>query len=169
MNYLVTVLENKQQAEEAYSILQKDGIAPEKITILGQGYQSADEFGLINPNHQASERASKLAYMLIPFGFVAGYVFNLLTGIHLFSFTNSTAEHIIGGILGAASGLLGAVFVGGGVGLTTGSGDALTYRNRLNAGKYIIVTKGTDSLIRQATKLLRQFEPEYIQGYEEPV
>lgn len=85
MNYLVTVLENKQQAEEAYSILQKDGIAPEKITILGQGYQSADEFGLINPNHQASKRAGKLAYMLIPFGFVAGYVFNLLTGIHLFS------------------------------------------------------------------------------------
>lgn len=107
--------------------------------------------------------------MLIPFGFVAGYAFNLLTGIHLFSFTNSITEHIIGGILGAASGFLGAIVVGGGVGLTTGSGDALTYRNRLNAGKYIIVTKGTDSLIRQATKLLRQFEPEYIQGYEEPV
>jgi hypothetical protein len=169
MNYLVTVLANKQQAEEAYSILQKDGIPPEQVTILGQGYQSADEFGLINPNQQATKRASKLAYMLIPFGFVAGYVFNLLTGIHLFSFTNSITEHVIGGILGAASGLLGAIIVGGGVGLTTGSGDALTYRNRLNAGKYIIVTKGTDSLIRQATKLLRQFEPEYIQGYEEPV
>ena len=60
MNYLVTVLENKQQAEEAYSILQKDGIKQKKITILGQGYQSADEFGLINPNDQASKRASKL-------------------------------------------------------------------------------------------------------------
>ncbi len=168
MNYLITVLENKQQAEEAYSVLQKDGISPEKVTILGQGYQSADEFGLIDPNQQASKRARKLAYMLIPFGFIAGYTFNVLTDIHLFSFTNDLAEHIIGGILGAASGFLGAIFVGGGVGLTTGSGDALTYRNRLNAGKYIIVTKGTDSLIRQATKLLRQFEPEYIQGYEEP-
>ena len=168
MNYLVTVLENKQQAEEAYSVLQKNGISPEKITILGQGYQSADEFGLINPNLQANKRAKKLAYMLIPFGFIAGYTFNLLTGIHLFSFTNAIAEHIIGGILGAGSGLLGAIIVGGGVGLTTGSGDALTYRNRLNQGKYIIVTKGTDSLILQATKLLRQYDPEYIQGYEEP-
>lgn len=169
MNYLVTVLENKQQAESAYSLLQQDGIASDQVTILGQGYESADDFGLINPNQQAKKRAKKLAYMLIPFGFVAGYVFNVLTGIHLFDFTNSLTEHIIGGILGAASGLLGAVVVGGGVGLTTGSGDALTYRNRLNAGKYIIVTRGTDSLIRQATKLLRQFEPEYIQGYEEPV
>lgn len=168
MNYLVTVLENKQQAEEAYSVLQRDGIPTEEITILGRGYQSADEFGLINPNTQASKRAKKLAYMLVPFGFVAGYAFNVLTGIYLFSFTNAVAEHIIGGILGAASGLLGAIIVGGGVGLTTGSGDALTYRNRLNEGKYIIVTKGQDSSIRQATRLLRQFEPEFIQGYEEP-
>ena len=169
MNYLVAVLDNKQQAEQAYSTLQQDGISPEKVTILGQGYKSADEFGLIDPERQAGKRAKKMTYMLIPFGFVAGYVFNVLTGIHLFSFTNSITEHIIGGILGAASGFLGAIFIGGGVGLTTGKTDALTYRNRLNAGKYIIVTQGTDSIIRQATKLLRQFEPEYIQGYEEPV
>lgn len=167
MNYLITVLEDKQQVEEAYSTLQQNGISPEKITILGKGYQNADEFGLIDPNQQASKRARKLAYMLIPFGFVAGYVFNVLTGIELFSFTNSIAEHIIGGVLGAASGLLGAIVVGGGVGLTS-SRDSLTYRNRLNSGKYIIVTKGTDSIIRQATKLLGQFDPEYIQGYEEP-
>ncbi len=169
MNYLVTVLADKQQAQEAYSVLSQDGIPTEKITILGEGYQSADDFGLIDPNQQASKRAKKLAYMLVPFGFVAGYAFNVLTGIQLFSFTNSITEHIIGGVLGAASGLLGAVFVGGGVGLTVGSGDALTYRNRLNAGQYIIITEGTDSVIRQATKLLRQFEPEFIQGYTEPV
>ena len=168
MNYLITVLEDKQQVEEAYSTLKGNGIPAEKISILGEGYQSADDFGLINPNFQASKRVRKLAYGLIPFGFAAGYTFNVLTGIHLFSFTNSVTEHIIGGVLGAVSGLLGAIVVGGGVGLTTGSGDALTYRNRLNAGKYIIVTQGTDSLIRQATKLLRQYEPEYIQGYQEP-
>lgn len=169
MNYLVAVLANKQQVEEAYSTLRQDGIPTDKVTILGQGYQSADDFGLINPNQQASKRGKKLAYWLVPFGFAAGYIFNVLTGIEIFAFTNAIADHIIGGVLGAASGLLGAIIVGGGVGLTVGSGDALTYRNRLNAGQYIIITKGTDSLIRQATRVLRQFEPEYIQGYEEPV
>lgn len=168
MNYLIAVLANKQQAEEAYSTLQQDGIPTEKVTILGKGYQSADDFGLVNPNQQASKRIKKLAYWLVPFGFAAGYLFNVLTGIEIFSFTSAVINHIIGGILGAASGLLGASIVGGGVGLTVGSGDVLTYRNRLNAGKYIIVTQGTDSLIRQATRLLRQFEPEYLQGYEEP-
>lgn len=168
MNYLIAVLADKLQAEEAYNTLKNEGVPPEKITILGEGYQSADDFGLINPNQQASKRAKKLAYWLVPFGFAAGYAFNVLTGIEIFAFTSPLADHIIGGVLGAASGLLGAFVVGGGVGLTVGSGDALTYRNRLNAGQYIIVTEGTDSLIRQATRLLRQFEPEYIQGYEEP-
>ena len=168
MNYLMAVLANKQQAEQAYSELKQDGISPKKITILGKGYQSADEFGLSDPNQQARKGVKKLAYWLVPFGFVAGYVFNVLTGIELFSFTNSFAEHIIGGVLGAASALLGAFIIGGGVGLTVGSGDALTYRNRLNNGQYIIVVKGSDNLIRQSTKILRGFEPEYIQGYEEP-
>lgn len=46
-----------------------------------------------------------------------------------------------------------------------GSGDALAYRNRLNAGKYLVVVKGTEDLTRQATRVLRSFEPENIQGY----
>ena len=169
MNYLITVLANKQQAETARIELQQDGIPSDKITILGEGYQNADDFGLIDPNIQAKKGVKKLAYWTIPFGFVAGYVFNVLTGIQLFAFTSPFAEHVIGGILGAVSALLGAFIVGGGVGLTAGSGDALTYRNRLNAGQYIIVTKGSDSSIRQATKILRGFEPEYIQGYQEPI
>jgi hypothetical protein len=77
-------------------------------------------------------------------------------------------NHIIGGLLGAASGVLDAYLVGGGVGLTQGSGDALAYHNRLNAGKYLIVVKGTEELTRQATRILRSFEPENIQGYVEP-
>lgn len=77
-------------------------------------------------------------------------------------------NHFIGGFLGAASGAMGALLVGGGVGLTVGSGDALPYRNRLNAGKYLIVVKGTEELTSQATRVLRQIEPENIQGYTEP-
>lgn len=168
MNYLITVLADRSQAETARTELQQDGIPSDKITILGKGYRSADDFGLLDPDIQAKQGVKKLAYWVIPFGFIAGYVFNVLTGIQLFSFTSPIAEHIIGGILGGASALFGAFIVGGGVGLTVGSGDALTYRNRLNAGQYIIVTRGSDGLIRQATKILRGFEPEYIQGYQEP-
>jgi hypothetical protein len=167
MNYLVAVLSDRTQVEAAYSALKQADLPIEQIAILGKGYQSADEFGLIEPKQEASKGAKKLSTWLIPFGFAAGYAFNLLTGIEIFHQLGAIGNHIIGGILGAASGLLGAIFVGGGVGLTVGSGDALAYRNRLNSGKYLIVAKGTEELTNRVTKILRQFEPENIQGYAE--
>ncbi|MCX7592907.1 MAG: hypothetical protein N2235_03920 [Fischerella sp.] len=167
MNYLVAVLPDRLQAEEAYSALEKAGLPTNQIDILGKGYKSADEYKLIDPNLQAKKGVSRLSIWLIPFGFVAGYAFNLLTGIEIFPI-GSLGNHLIGGLLGAAAGALGAYLVGGGVGLTVGSGDALPYRNRLNEGKYLIVVKGSEQLTRQATRILRQFEPENLQGYGEP-
>ena len=168
MNYLIAVLSTRNQAEEAYTALERENLPMEQITILGRGYQSADEFGLIEPNQQARKQSRKLAYWIVPFGFVAGYAFNLLSGIEIFSWAGNLGNHVIGGLLGAASGGLGALLVGGGVGWTVGSGDALPYRNRLNAGKYLIIAKGNEQLIRQATRILRPLEPENLQGYTEP-
>lgn len=167
MSYLVAVLSDRSQAEAAYSALEKEDLPNTQIDILGNGYKSADEYGLINPSQQARKGAKRLVFWLVPFGFVAGYAFNVLTGIEILS-APPLFNHIIGGLLGAASGALGAYFVGGRVGLTVGSGDALPYRNRLDAGKYLIVVKGTEELTRQATRVLRQFEPENLQGYTEP-
>lgn len=167
MNYLIAVLSNRVQAEAAYSALEQAGLADGQIDILGNGYKSADEYGLIDPNQQARKGATRLAYWTVPFGFAAGFAFNLLSGIEISAAIPPIGNHIIGGLLGAASGGLGAYFVGSGVGLTAGSGDALPYRNRLNAGKYLLVVKGTEELTRRATSILRQFEPENIQGYSE--
>ncbi|WP_193196196.1 hypothetical protein [Nostoc sp. MG11] len=166
MNYLVAVLPDKRQTEAAYSALEEAGLEMSQVNILGKGYKSADEFGLINPKKQAHKQVNRLLYWLVPFGFIAGYTFNFLTQIEIFPQATTFGNEIIAGLLGAASGALGAVLIGGGV---VGSGDALPYRNRLNAGKYLIVVNGNEDLIREATRLLRQFEPENIQGYiEEP-
>jgi len=165
MNYLVAVLQNRIEAELAYTTLEKKNLPMDQITILGKGYQSADEFGLIDPNLQARKQAIKMLYWLLPFGFAAGYAFNLQTGINLFPWAGAVGNHIIGGIFGAIAGAMGGFFVGGGVGLSIGSGDALPYRNRLEQGKYLIVVKGSETLIEQATPVLRQFKPETIQGY----
>jgi hypothetical protein len=165
MNYLVAVLSDRIQAEEAYSALERQGLPMAKIAILGKGYKSADEYGLLDPNQEASKQVKLMAIWLVPFGFAAGYVFNLITGLDTFAWAGDIGSHIIGGLLGAASGALGSIFVGGGVGLTSGSGDALPYRNRLSAGKYLVVVKGSEALTRQATTILRQFEPENLQGY----
>ncbi|MBD2503855.1 hypothetical protein [Anabaena azotica] len=162
MNYLVAVLPDRIQAEAAYLALEKEGI---NSTILGRGYKTADEFGLIDPNLQARKQAKLMSLWLVPFGFFAGFTFSYITGLNTFAWAGEIGNHVVGGLLGAASGALGGVVVGGGVGLVVGGGDALPYRNRLDAGKYLIVVQGTEALSRQATKILRQFEPENLQGY----
>lgn len=165
MNYLIAVLADRIQAEAAYLALEKEAI---KSTILGRGYKTADEFGLIDPNEQAKKQTQFMAIWLVPFGFFAGVTFSLLTGLDTFAWAGEIGNHIIGGLLGAVAGAMGSAFAGGGVGLLVGSGDALPYRNRLNAGKYLIVVQGSEILTRQATRVLRQFEPENIQGYAAP-
>ncbi|MBD1822788.1 hypothetical protein H6F51_09805 [Cyanobacteria bacterium FACHB-DQ100] len=168
MSYLVAVLSDRIQAEAAYSALEKEGLPMDKITILGRGYKSADEYGLIDPNETARKQVRLMASWLVPFGFVGGAAFNVITGLDTFAWAGEIGSPLIAGILGGLSGLMGSVFVGGGVGMVVGGGDALPYRNRLNAGKYLIVVNGSDTLIRQATRSLRAFDPESLQGYAEP-
>ena len=166
MNYVIAVLANRLEAEEAYTALEKSGIPLAQIAILGRGYKTADEFGLIDPVQQAKKRARFMAYWLIPFGFAGGYLFNLITGLDTLDWAGEPGNHIVGGFLGAIGGAMGSVFVGGGVGFATSSGSALPYRNRLDAGQYLVVAKGSKSLLDRATTILRKFALESIQGYE---
>ncbi|MCU0549784.1 MAG: hypothetical protein MUC48_10605 [Leptolyngbya sp. Prado105] len=168
MTYLVAVLKDRIQAEAAYSALEKEGLPMDKVAILGRGYKSADEYGLIDPNEQARKQVRLMASWLVPFGFIGGACFNVITGLDTFSWAGEIGSPLIAGILGGLSGLMGSVFVGGGVGMVVGGGDALPYRNRINAGKYLVVVNGSDVLIRQATRSLRAFDPESLQGYAEP-
>ncbi|MGD1852813.1 MAG: hypothetical protein ACFB2W_01045 [Leptolyngbyaceae cyanobacterium] len=164
-NYLIAVLSNRLTAEAAYDALERAALPMQKISVLGKGYKSADEFGLIDPDAAADEQSNLLAYGTIPFGFVAGVAFSVLSGLETFSWAGDFGNYLISGFLGAASGGLGAFMVGRLVGWTAGSGDAIAYRNRLNQGKYLIIAQGTDELVYQATRVLRQYEPENIQGY----
>ncbi len=169
MDYIVAVLSNQIQAEAAYSALAKEGLPSDQIDLLGDGYQSADDYGLIHPNEAARIGANRQLYWLVSFGFIAGYAFNWLTAIEIIPAIDPIANHFIGGLFGAVAGAMGAYFNGGIVGLTVGSGDALPYRNRLNSGKYLIIVKGTGKLTQQANLVLNQFEPENIQGYTESI
>ena len=173
MDYLVAVVSDRIKAEEAYTALEKAGIPTSQMSILGKGYKTADEFGLIDPGQQAKKRAMLMAIWLVPFGFAGGYMFDLVTGVNSFDWAAEPWNHILGGFAGAIGGAMGSVFVGGGVALSpgsgdplsAGSGDALPYRNRLNAGKYIVIVQGATSLKNKATSILRPLNPENLQGY----
>jgi hypothetical protein len=166
-NYLVAVLPNRIEAESAYLSLEDARLPIESLDILGRGYKSADDFGLINPNEAAQKQSEQLANGLVPFGFIAGFLFNVLTGIELISWIGPMGNHVLGGVFAAAAAALGAATTGALTGWTTGSGDAIAYRNRLNAGKYLIIARGTATFTRDAARLLQQYNLENIQGYIE--
>lgn len=169
MNYLIAVFSDRLQAEAAYTELETQQIPLDAVAILGKGFQSADEYGLIDPNEQARRQAKFMATWLVPFGFVVGVLFDSITGLQTFTpWAGALGNKVISGLLGAGSGALGSIVVGGGVGLVLGSGDALPYRNRLRAGKYLVVVKGNDRLTNKATMILQRQRPENLQGYEAP-
>ncbi|MBD2461203.1 hypothetical protein H6G89_09115 [Oscillatoria sp. FACHB-1407] len=168
MNYVIAVLPDRIQAEAAYTALEKAGLPLDKISILGKGYQTADEFGFIDPSQQARKQAQLMSYWLVPFGFIAGYVFNELTQIELFPWAGVLGNHLIGGVFGAIAGGMGSLFIGGGSGIAFGSGDALPYRNRLKQGKYLVVVKGAPNVTNQASRILKELNPENLQGYVDP-
>ena len=166
MSYLIAVLPDRIKAEEAYTALEKSNVPQSQMSILGRGYKTADEFGLVNPGEQAKKGAISMAYWLVPFGFAGGYVFNLITGLDTFDWAGEPGNHIVGGILGAIGGAMGSFFVGGGTTLTTSNDDSLPYRNRLKEGKYLVVVKGSELIQQKAATILRRFNPENLQGYQ---
>lgn len=168
MNYVIAVLADRIQAEAAYSLLEKEGLPMKQVSILGKGYKTADEFGLIDPKQPARKQAKLMSFWLIPFGFVAGVAFNLSTQYQLVPEAGMIGNHLLGGLLGAVAGAMGSFFVGGGAGLMFGSGDALPYRNRLKEGKYLVVVSGAPNVTNKATSILRSLETESLQAYVDP-
>ncbi|MEE3717125.1 hypothetical protein V2H45_10245 [Tumidithrix elongata RA019] len=169
MNYLVTVWRDRIQAEEAYSALEKEGFPMDEVSILGRGYKTADEYGLADPMDSARKQAFFMAYWLVPFGFISGIGFSVISELQTFAWAGSIGNHLIGGILGGFAGGMGSLFVGGGVGLATGSSDSIPYRNRLSEGKYLVVVKGADSAIARANRIMRQYRPENVKSYAAPL
>lgn len=165
MSYLVAILGDRIKAEEAYTALEKANITMNSVDILGRGFKSADEYGLIDPKEEAWKQIRRMAVWIVPFGFAGGVAFNISTGLNTFPWAGALGNQIIGGVLGAIGGAMGSFFIGGGTSL---AGDAVSYRNRISAGKYLVVVKGSDALISQASRILRAFRPENIQGYTDP-
>ncbi len=168
MTYLIAVVSDRIQAENAYTVLEKANFTPKQIMIVGTGYKSADELGLVDSKLQGIQRAKFMAYWLVPFGFIAGYSFDLITKLHTFDWAGEPGNHILGGLLGAMGGAMGSFFVGGGVGLSFSNKDDVPYRQLLNQGKYLVVVEGSENLKAQATQILKPLQPENLQSYSEP-
>lgn len=163
MRYLVAAFCDRTNAEEAYARLKANNFAMDDIAILGKGYKTTDEFGLQNPKEAAWTQVRRMAIWLVPFGFGGGFVFDTITGLDTFTWAGRLGNQLLGGLLGAGSGLMGSFFIGGGPPLLFNNNET-PYRDRIEAGEYLIVVNGGESVITQAARILQALEPETIEA-----
>lgn len=167
MKYLIAVLPNREQAEAAANALGESKFPRDQISIMGEGLESTAGLGIVEAPDQARIRSRQVAYWLMSLGFLGAFAFNWLNGIELIPNAAAILNHALAGLIGALGGALVSVIVGGPLGWTR-SGDALSLRNRLEAGKYIVAVQGEGSKIQTAAGALKRFQPEMVQVYEVP-
>ncbi|MBE9070234.1 hypothetical protein IQ260_26690 [Leptolyngbya cf. ectocarpi LEGE 11479] len=161
MRYLVAAFRDRTQAEEAYARLESNNFSMDDIAILGEGYQTDDEFGLQDPKEAAWRQVRLMALWLVPFGFGGGFVFDTITGLDTFAWAGRLGNQLLGGLLGAGSGLMGSFFIGGGPALLFNNNET-PYRDRIEAGEYLVVVNGGENVIIQAARILQALEPEVL-------
>ncbi|MBX2864276.1 MAG: hypothetical protein KTR27_12060 [Leptolyngbyaceae cyanobacterium MAG.088] len=163
MRYLVAAFSDRTNAEEAHARLESSNFNMDDIAILGKGYKTTDEFGLKTPQEEAWSQVKRMAIWLAPFGFAGGVVFDSITGLNTFEWTGRLGNQLLGGVLGAGSGLMGSFFIGGGPPLLFKNNET-PYRDRIAAGEYLVVVNGGESIITQAARVIQALDPDTIEA-----
>jgi hypothetical protein len=155
MNYLVAVLKDRNAAEEAYTALEKAGLALQDVGIVGKGFREMDSYKTLqDPSEDAKRQSRWMAVWLVPFGFFGGVVFTQMTQFQTFSWAGYVGNYVVGGIVGSLSGLMGSVFVGGGVSLLFGGKEGMPLRQHLAEGRYLVIASGSEGTMRKAIPIL---------------
>ncbi|NJK72555.1 MAG: hypothetical protein HC926_04490 [Synechococcaceae cyanobacterium SM2_3_60] len=85
MDYLVATYRDRIAAEGAYVAAEKAGIPLDVVRLVGRGYDGLDDVALWDKDVAAWKQIRMLLLWLLPFGFVAGTAFNLITRIGMIS------------------------------------------------------------------------------------
>ena len=157
------------EAEEAVLKLQKTGFDMQKISIIGQDYQTTEHVrGFLTWKDTAKAGAGEAGY----WGSFFGGLFGILTGVGLLFIPGVgpviVAGHVAGVLAGWLEGMVvggvGAAVAGGLVGALVGLGipkeKALKYETEIKAGKFMVIVSGTDAEISQAQQILQNANQE---------
>ena len=164
--YLAATILEKQDADAAYRALKKMSLKTSQIQLLNAETISQKKY--YDPNKDSRQQVQRMMAWLLPFGFFAGFTFNRITDLTIVAALSPLLNGLIGGLMGAGSGVLGAVFIGGGTKVFYQNPDELTYERRVQLGKFVLIVTGTDVQIRQVNRELRSRPYESIQIYEGP-
>jgi hypothetical protein len=167
-NYLVVTFRDRLQLESAYADLERQDFPLHRVSLIGSGHKTLAETGLYDPSQSARRQMGQMLVWLVPFGFLAGFSFNLVTEITIFQFLDPWGNRLLGGLFGAIAAAMGSFTVGGGAQLLLAGQERIPFAERLRAGKYLLAIAGSEALVRQANQILRSLPSEGWQAYEAP-
>jgi hypothetical protein len=166
-NYLVAAIADRIMAEEALISLRREEIPDRATVILGKGFKTLEEYKLPDPVETTWKRLRWTATWLAPFGFLGGMGFNVVTGLNTFPWAGDVGNILIGGLLGAIGGTMGSILASDGWLVILSGKRSMTHRQRIDQGQYLVVVKGSETLIRRATKALLKYETLSLENYPE--
>jgi len=161
---VVNTFPSHVEAEAAVLELQKAGFDLNKISIIGQDYQTTEHVrGFLTWKDTAKVGAGAGGY----WGSFFGGLFGILSGVGLLFIPGVgpviVAGHLVGVLAGWIEGMIvggvGAAIAGGLVGALVGLGipkeKALKYETEIKAGKFILIVSGVDEEINHAQEILK--------------
>jgi hypothetical protein len=129
-------------AEMAIRLLAKNGLAMDKISIIGRNFQTREDVqGFYRPADAAREGAQAGAWF--------GGLFGLMLGTGLFVLPVIGSVLVLGPFAGLIAGAIGGAGVGalisGLVSLGVPPDQAIKYQERIQAGEFLVVVHGAST------------------------
>ena len=165
--YLAATILEKKDADSAYRALKKMNLKTSQIQLLNSE-TVAKTGSYYDPNQDSRKQVLRMVTWLLPFGFFVGFTFNRITDLTMLTSLPPIMNGVLGGVMGAGSGVLGAIFLGGGTKVFYQNADEQPYAKRVQLGKLVLIVTGTEVQIRQVNRELRSRPYESIQIYEGP-
>ena len=150
-------------AETAVRLLAKNGLAMDKISIIGRNFQTREDVeGFYRPADAAREGAQAGAWF--------GGLFGLMLGTGLFILPVIGPILVLGPFAGLIAGAIGGAGVGalinGLVSLGVPPDQAIKYQERIQAGEFLVVVHGASTAeTEHACSLLQGTNETYLQTH----
>ena len=136
----VVVLNRHQDLETLRSTLLELSPPLRCLQAVGAGETPFEQVELLNPQLRQRRLQRSMAIWLAPFGFFAGVTFTFMTNLDTFAVFGSFGNHLMGGLLGMVSGLLGSFAARSG-GDSNNDDRLRQLRNRSEEGCWLLIVE----------------------------
>ena len=162
---VVVVLSERKRLRQLREQLAALTPAPVRLVAIGKGETDVAEVVELNPALTRRLRQQGMARWLLPFGFLAGLTFTFITDLDTFAFAGTWGSHLIGGVLGLGSGLMGSFAAAASV--SSEADDRVrALRNRLEEGNWLLLVEMPNGLEMPWTRL-QEARPKAVVRFNE--